>query len=261
MLRPTYLDLRASLQPVLLQMWDTLAHTLSSGVDIVYPRRCEGCGSCSVERGMHLCWDCLAGAVYVRDPFCSCCGDPVFGAVEHTFECSWCRRSHPAFVQARSAVRFRGKVKDLLHAFKYKNGCHLSGDLAGLLAGCVQAHYADVRFDGVAYVPLHPKKARERSYNQARLLAVDTARRLELPVLHRSLSRTRMTDTQTRLNAEERRRNVRGAFEVVMPDWIEGRRVLLLDDVMTTGATVDECSRVLMNAGAISVHVVTVARG
>jgi ComF family protein len=238
-----------------------MTHAFSSGLDVLYPRHCEGCGASSVGHNMHLCWDCLSQAVYVKDPFCSCCGDPVFGAVEHTFECSWCRRTHPSFLQARSAVRFRGKVKELLHAFKYNNGCHLSGDLAGLLAGCVQAHYSDVRFDGVAYVPLHPKKARERSYNQARLLAVDTARRLELPVLHRSLRRTRMTDTQTRLNAEERKRNVRGAFEVVMPDWIEGRRVLLLDDVMTTGATVSECAFVLMNAGAVSVHVATVARG
>ncbi|MBT3191577.1 MAG: ComF family protein [Verrucomicrobia bacterium] len=152
-------------------------------------------------------------------------------------------------------------MKQALHTFKYEKACHLAGDLGGLLAGCVRAHYADVSFDGVAYVPLHPRKGRERSFNQSRLLAADAAKRLSIPILHRALSRVRVTCTQTRLNAEERKRNVRGAFVATMPEWIEGRRLLLVDDVMTTGATVAECSRVLMDAGAVSVHVVTVARG
>ena len=238
-----------------------VADVASHGLDVLYPRRCGGCGNIPAGHGMHLCWDCLADAVYVKDPFCSRCGDPVEGAVYHAFECSWCRRNQPAFVAARSAVRFRGAMKEVLHRFKYGKACHLSGDLSHLLAGCVNAHFSDIRFDGVAYVPLYPRKARERSYNQARLLAVDMARKLSLPILHRSLKLTRMTETQTHLNAEERKANVRGAFEVVMPAWIEGRRLLLVDDVMTTGATVGECARVLMAAGALSVHVVTVARG
>ena len=212
-------------------------------------------------RGMHLCWDCLGEAVYVRDPFCSCCGDPVDGAVHHEFTCSWCRRTHPAFALARSAVRFRGTMKPVIHALKYERACHLAGDLGGMLAGCVRAHFADLSFDGVAYVPLHPRKGRERSYNQSRLLAVSAARRLGLRVEHRCLRRVRLTSTQTRLSAEERKANVRGAFTALSPEWIEGRRLLLVDDVMTTGATVNECARVLMEAGAFSVHVVTVARG
>jgi len=152
-------------------------------------------------------------------------------------------------------------MKQVIHAFKYERGCHLAGDLGGLLAGCVRAHFADLSFDGVTYVPLHPKKGRERSYNQSRLLAVSVARKLGLRVEHRCLRRVRLTSTQTRLSAEERKANVRGAFQAVTPEWIEGRRLLLVDDVMTTGATVNECARVLMQAGAYSVHVVTVARG
>jgi ComF family protein len=152
-------------------------------------------------------------------------------------------------------------MKEAVHAFKYEKACHLAGDLGGLLVGCVQAHYSQISFDGVCYVPLHPRKGRERTFNQSRLLALDAARRLGLPTLHRSLARVRLTSTQTRLNVEERKANVRGAFSALMPEWTEGRRLLLVDDVMTTGATVAECSRVLKEAGATGVYVVTVARG
>ena len=152
-------------------------------------------------------------------------------------------------------------MKQVMHAFKYEHACHLAGDLGGLLAGCVSAHYAGIPFDGITYVPLHSRKGRERSYNQARLLAVSAGRKLGLAIQHRCLRRIRGTQTQTRLSAEERKRNVRGAFKAMTPEWINGRRLLLVDDVMTTGATVNECAKVLMDAGAYSVHVVTVARG
>jgi ComF family protein len=261
MLRLSVSDARLGLSASLSRLGEFASTTASYGLDIVYPRRCGGCGGELADRGMHLCWECLAGAVYVKDPFCSCCGDPVDGAVHHAFLCSWCRRTRPAFALARSAIRFRGVMKQVVHAFKYERACHLAGDLGGLLAGCVRAHYAGIDFDGVAYVPLHPLKARERSFNQSRLLAVSSARQLEIPVLHRSLARVRMTCTQTRLSAEERKSNVRGAFRAAMPEWIDGRRLLLVDDVMTTGATVNECAKVLVQAGARSVHVVTVARG
>jgi len=234
---------------------------VSAGLDVFYPRRCAGCGGVPGGSGMHLCWDCLADSIYVKDPFCACCGDPVAGAVFHEFECSWCRRTHPEFALARSAVRYRGTIKNVLAAFKYGKQCNLAVDLGGLLVGCVQAYYSDIAFDGVAYVPLHPRKGRERSFNQARLLATDVARRLGLPILHRCLKRVRFTSTQTRLNAEERKQNVKGAFVAAMPEWTSGRRILLIDDVMTTGATVNEVARVLMQSGALSVHVATVARG
>lgn len=230
-------------------------------LDVCYPRPCEGCGGDAGAGGGHLCWDCLAKAVYIVDPMCARCGDPVDGVVEHAFECGWCRRTRPAFVAARSVVRFRGPLRHALHRFKYNHATHLSSDFGGLLAGCVSAHFAAQRFDAVTYVPLHPSKARERSYNQSRLLAEALGRRLGLPVGRQVLERVRFTQTQTRLSAEERKRNVHGAFRARLPDWIDGRRWLLVDDVMTTGATVDECARVLNGHGAVSVFVVTVARG
>jgi ComF family protein len=233
----------------------------AAALDVCYPRHCEGCGHAAEPGGGYLCWGCLADAHYITDPLCARCGDPVEGLVSHAFECSWCRRTNPAFDRARSAVRFRGSMREAIHRYKYNRATHLSADLGVILAGCVRANFAGERFDAIACVPLHPVKARERTYNQARLLAGELGRHLGVPVAHRALARQRFTRTQTRLDAEERKRNVRGAFQAALPEWIDGRRWLLVDDVMTTGATVDECARVMKAAGAVSVSVVTLARG
>jgi ComF family protein len=181
--------------------------------------------------------------------------------VYHGFECAWCRDTSPAFTTARSAVRFRGVIRDMLHDFKYNNQVHLALDLGNILSGCIMAHYADICFDGITYVPLHPRKQRERNFNQAALLAEEAGRRLKIDLLRGCLRRTRFTATQTHLNAAERKANVRGAFTVRLADWVYQRRILLIDDVMTTGATVNECAAALIQAGALSVHVATVARG
>lgn len=244
--------------------WQAIAsgiHSLAEGaLDILYPRACAVCGA-SAAGGNYICWDCLADMPFIRDPYCSLCGDPFEGAVEHDFVCSWCLTHEPGFDLARSAVRYRGAVGRLLQQYKYNNATYLSYDLSLLLEGCIRAHLLKAGIDAIAYVPLHPRKARARSYNQARLLAEHISRRLHIPVERNALRRVRWTSTQTRLNAEARRANVMGAFQCPIPDWVEGRRWLIVDDVMTTGATLDACSRVLRRYGASRVVVATVARG
>jgi ComF family protein len=158
-------------------------------------------------------------------------------------------------------VRFREGVKNWLHGFKYSNATHLASDFAKLLAAVVRVHYENERPDAVAYVPLFPVKERARTYNQARLLADALAGELQLPLMRGCLERVRDTGTQTHLTARQRAENVRDAFRVRHPEWVEGRHFLLVDDVMTTGATVNECARALKAAGAGRVLVVTVARG
>lgn len=230
-------------------------------LDLVYPRVCAACEGAVGSGQGHVCWDCMSGFEVIDRPFCSVCGDPVEGLVEHEYRCSACLRHLPAFVQARSAVRYRGAVQLVLQAFKYGRMTFLARDLLPFLSACVEWNYARICFDGVTHVPLSPRKERERTFNQAGLLAGCLARALNLPFLPRCLERTRYTETQTRLNAKQRRANVRGAFTPVNKKWIEGRTLLLVDDVMTTGATVSEASRVLKDAGAAGVFVVTVARG
>jgi ComF family protein len=198
----------------------------------------------------------------VQIPFCERCGDPVAGAVLGPFECAWCRKTEPAFDWARSAVRYDGVAKDCLRRFKYNAGTWLLDDLVqwlvALWRACpASAHEADV----VTGVPLYAKRERERGYNQSALLADRLASRIGIPFQRGLLWRNRSTTSQTHLTAAQRVHNVRGVFSVPWPGRVRGARIVLVDDVMTTGATVNECSRALKAAGADSVMVLTVARG
>ena len=148
-----------------------------------------------------------------------------------------------------------------IRSLKYHSATWLASDLAVLLEGAVCSEYAGVHFDGVAAVPLHPLRRRTREYNQSDLLASHLARRMGVPPCRSVSIRSRITATQTRLTAKERADNVRGAFQAGCTDPWRGKRILLVDDVMTTGATVNECSRSLVEAGVSEVWVITVARG
>ncbi len=241
-------------------MSERLVSTLASLMDLVYPRVCEACGGAGGTDASSICWDCRAALIPVTDPMCELCGDPVDGCIRHAYRCSYCMRREPAFDLARSAVRYRGPAQPLIQALKYNGAVHVVQDLVPWMAACVRLNYARLQPDAVTFVPLHPKKERERSYNQARLLAGGLARELCLP-LAGTLARVRYTETQTNLDMETRRRNMFGAFSVIGRGWVRGRRLLLVDDVMTTGATVNECARALKEAGAAGVYIITAARG
>ncbi|OGV59518.1 MAG: hypothetical protein A2283_01430 [Lentisphaerae bacterium RIFOXYA12_FULL_48_11] len=234
---------------------------LSTLLDLVYPRTCTVCGVATGAGQGYVCWDCMAGFEVIGRPFCSVCGDPAEGMIEHDYQCSYCQRKKPGFDVARSALRYRGAVRDVLQLLKYSRQTYLVDDLLPYLSACLSSNYSRVLFDAVTFVPLYPKKERERTFNQARLLAARLAGKHGLPFLPNCLERVRYTATQTELNASARRENVSGAFAPLNRKWINGRTLLLVDDVMTTGATVDEVSRVLKEAGASGVFVLTVARG
>ena len=208
-----------------------------------------------------MCWDCLADVPRVEPPFCSCCGDPVAGDVQHDFVCYACSREMPRFDLARSAVRYEGVVGDSLRALKYEGALWLVPDLVSLLMACVAAEYAERRFDRVVSVPLFSSRRRSRGYNQAALLASALAARMRVPYKESSVRRIRSTVSQTGLTAPQRAANVIGAFRSGLFSSFSGDSVLLVDDVMTTGATVNACSGALKARGAKSVCVVTVARG
>ena len=234
---------------------------LGAAIDIVYARHCVACGaSVEVEHG-HLCWECRRTMELVVEPFCSRCGDPADGMVQHEYRCSACCDREPAFALARSAVRYRGAARHMIQSFKYGNMPCLVPELAELLLATWQAHCVGRRVDLVTCVPLHTKRERTRGYNQAALLGRQLARWLHTDFDDRRLMRSRETRTQTDLDAGERRRNVKQAFTARADGWTAGRTLLLVDDVMTTGATVRECASTLVDAGAKEVLVLTVARG
>lgn len=229
--------------------------------DWFYPRTCPGCGEVSDRPGRYLCWSCFTRLELHTQAHCNICGHAAEGDVAHVFVCSVCTAAKPAFDRARSAGRFAGVLREQLHQFKYNNALWLKDDLVDLLYGCLTAHFDPAAVDVVLPVPLHPVRQRERSYNQAALLAQALACRIGRRFDNRSLVRTRKTETQTRLDAAHRRKNILGAFSVVRPEWVRGRCVLLVDDVMTTGATLNECARTLKKAGARTVWTLTAGRG
>ncbi|MDH3346433.1 MAG: ComF family protein [Kiritimatiellaceae bacterium] len=230
-------------------------------LDFIYPRNCIHCGVSMPEPLRYMCWDCLADLSMVEPPFCACCGDPVAGDVQHNFVCFSCSREKPHFDAARSATRYDGAVGEALRALKYESGIWTVPDLVELLYACVQAEYLNVSFDWITAVPLYSVRRRARGYNQSALLASALARRMRIPIKERRIRRIRPTVSQTGLTAPQRAANVSNAFRVGVFSRFQGDRVLLVDDVMTTGATVNACAGALKKGGAASVHVVTVARG
>ena len=234
---------------------------LNAFMDVIFPRTCAGCGREAGGQSGHLCWDCLARLEWIHPPFCQICGDPLEGEVALPVVCAGCAARLPAFERARSVARFRGVLRTTLHDFKYRGATWLNRDLAALLRACYEIYFAKAGLDTITYVPLYPARERERSYNQALLLARGLAAVCPSLTLRACLRRVRPSPSQTHLTAGERLANVQAMFSIRAPRDTAGRRILLVDDVMTTGATVNECARTLKQAGAALVGVLTVGRG
>jgi competence protein ComFC len=174
--------------------------------------------------------------------------------------CSSCRRRAPGFDYARSAARYEDVVREALHAFKFRGRRALAAPLGDLLVEAMEG-WLPVGVPALLLpVPLHPRRERERGFNQASLLAWRVGRAWQCPVRDDVLVRAVATHSQTELDAPARRANVRDAFRLRRPELIAGRHVLLVDDILTTGATLSECARCLREGGAAVVGALTVAR-
>ncbi len=230
-------------------------------LDMLYPRNCMGCGVSAPETFQYICWDCWSDTHKVEPPFCSICGDPVAGAVDHDFVCYTCSGETPSFDGARSAVRYHGAVGEALRMLKYEKALWLVPDLAQLMQNCLKGEYPNQEYDLIVPVPLFHVRRREREYNQSAVLAEELSRLLGCKSVSRVLRRIRPTATQTNLTAPQRLSNVSNAFQSRRERRIVGKRILLVDDVMTTGATVNACAKALKKGGATSVYVLTAARG
>jgi len=233
---------------------------LKAFLDILFPPRCHACKAFIPDAGAtHLCADCLEACTLICSPLCKTCGVP-FLTVGDDHLCGVCITEPPRFTAARAAALFDGPVRDLIHRLKYNGRVQLCRPL-GLLTGQQLGAFADaVSADLVIPVPLHVKRLRQRGFNQAVLLGEIIARQWRLPLSRANLQRIRWTEPQVNLSAAERVANVRGAFAVSEPALLKGKRIILVDDVFTTGSTVAECARVLFKAGAAEVSVVTIAR-
>ena len=235
------------------------SNPLRAFLSLFYPATCAGCGE-NVERSQYLCGECQGRAPRICAPFCAKCSEPFPGAITQTFSCANCEHRVLHFDCAVAAYRSRGVVRRLVHQFKYSRQRYLRFPIADwLLETLRDPRLQGRRFDIIVPVPLHPARERERGFNQATLLAELMVEPTGLP-LRPILERIRFTTTQTAHDRAERMENLRDAFRLRKNGDVRDLRVLLIDDVLTTGSTLSECARVLKAAGALSVHAATAAR-
>jgi ComF family protein len=219
-------------------------------VDSFFPRRCVGCG----KAGKFLCPDCLRKLPRLVGPLCPKCGRPQASGIV----CPSCRQRQIGIDGIRSPFRFDEVIRKAIHQLKYRNLKAISPCLAELLADYLRSN--PLPGEALVSVPLHPRRLRERGYNQSDLLARDLARRIELPVLGDCLMRVNQARPQARAaDVDERRRNVVGAF-VCREEKVDGKQIIIIDDVCTSGATLESCAAALKNKGAMSVWGLTLAR-
>jgi len=219
-------------------------------VDSFFPRRCVGCG----RVGGLICLECLRKLPRLVPPFCPRCGRPQASSIV----CPSCWQRPTEIDGIRSLFRFDEVVRKSIHELKYRNLKAISPCLAELLADYLKEN--PLPGEALVSVPLHPRRLRERGYNQSSLLARELGKRIDLLVIEDCLIRVKQAQPQVRaVDAEERRSNVADAF-ACRDERVSGKQIILIDDVCTSGATLESCAAVLKNRGATSVWGLTLAR-
>lgn len=235
---------------------------LSTLLNVLFPSRCPVCDAQSDSHEHNpLCAACWQGIKPYAGPACLRCALPT--ASPQTMHCEACLARPPAFSQIVCYGIYEGALKEAIHLFKFGKLRRLAKPLGQLLEAAYSTTFSkDTQggplFDGIIPVPLSSAGLREREFNQAALLGLQLSRRLGIPLLLDKLEKSRETPPQAALHRKERMKNIKNAFRVSGD--VQGKRVLLLDDVVTTSATVGECARVLKTAGAQGVTVLALAR-
>jgi len=244
-------------------MWyDALRRLWCGLLDTVYPPLCLICGTHMEHHERHVCAGCLARLPLISSPCCPRCNRPLRTRDGRDHVCGACRLAPHAVVEQIAACgEFRNGLRRLIHLLKYKRYQCLAPLLGDLLARrCLTASVLhDVQW--LAPIPLHWTRQRWRGFNQACELARRVSAASGIPLLPPGvLRRVRRTTPQVTLTAAGRAANIKGAFAVTKPALVRGARIALVDDVITTGATSDECARVLLRSGAAAVRLLVLAR-
>ena len=243
------------------------ATTGASGLlNIIFPPRCVVCSNYITEKKSFnlswLCEKCIEDIKFISPPFCSICGIPFpKGSRGENHPCGSCIKEPPAFDKAVSVFIYDGSIIKAIYSFKYGNKSYLFRPFGKLIIEKVEKEiHLRENPPLVIPVPLCNKRLRHRGYNQSALVAGYLAKELNLVIDYDSLIRIRETVPQTELNKKEREKNLINAFTVNNPDKIKNSRIVLVDDVYTTGSTLKECSKTLKKAGAKKVYCISIAR-
>lgn len=223
---------------------------------LAYPPSCPACSKASSAEG-NMCNSCAPHLRHIGEPLCACCGAP-FPFVMEVELCAACMDERPAFALARAVWVYNDVSRAMISALKFRDR---STDIERYGVLLAQAGRDILKGAHVIIpIPLHWRRLMERRYNQSAWLAYALAAQLDMPVDVRALKRVRYTTPQVRLSFDARKKNMRGAFAVRDVERVKGRVVVLVDDVITTGATIEEATRALLAAGAAEVRVLTLAK-
>ncbi|MEW6606332.1 MAG: ComF family protein [bacterium] len=240
-------------------------HLFDDLINFIFPSKCRTCGKLLPTLAeKYICNECFSKINRVSPPYCDKCGKMLvesFNEIEKPL-CEECQIHKKHFLKARIMGVYEGILRESIHIFKFEKKICMQKPLSELLVNYLKEQQGDLisQIDFIIPVPLHRKRFRVRGFNQAQLLAFHIGRYFNLP-LNLDLKRIRFTTPQMNLEREQRIQNIKGAFAVKNQNIITNKHLLLVDDIFTTGATVNECSKVLMKAGAKQVFVLTLARG
>ena len=227
----------------------------------VYPAYCRCCHEpLGLSRVPYLCDPCWAALRWIDTPYCACCGTPLAAEAPQSARCDMCRSESPP-LRRRSLVKYHGAMREAIHLLKYERRLVLMRHFDRMIEQRATSIRELGDFDVLVPVPLHPSRYRTRGFNQAELLARSVSCHTGIPIVHRAVIRIRATKPQSSLSsAEQRRQNISQAFAVPDADHVQGRRLLLIDDIYTTGATIREIAMTLHQVGAAEVGAFTLAR-
>jgi ComF family protein len=239
----------------------SLIEALNDVNDVIFPPRCLGCAEILYpQRGKLFCPICEEKIRFITGDICPTCGTIFPDSPAKSHLCGNCLENEPYFSCARAVFSYETIILDVIHQFKYGNNISVGAMLASFMA---DFSFPDVDFTDYSLiipVPLHIKRLRQRGFNQSIILAHALAKKWQISVNFSLLRRKKFTLTQTGLHKAERKQNIKGAFEVSDKKNISGKNVILVDDVYTTGATINECAKTLIKAGAQKITVLTLAR-
>jgi len=238
-----------------------IAEVLRHITDVIFPPQCISCAAILQPITQKVfCSTCREKIKFLTGSLCPICGITFPDSPSASHLCGNCLENKPYFSYARAVAGYESIILNAIHQFKYGRDLSIGALLASLMA---DFSFPDLEFGDYSLiipVPLHIKKLRKRGFNQSIILADALRKKWQIPVNFSLLKRSKFTLTQTGLNKKERERNIKGAFEVTDKTKIAGRNIILIDDVYTTGATLNECAKVLIKAGAQKVAVLTLAR-
>lgn len=227
-------------------------------LDILYPRCCPLCGKIRPYQETGVCVECLEKLKKVEPPYCMKCGKTLENEEEEY--CRDCSAIAKSYQKGFPVFFYREPLKSALYDFKYKN----QRDYAAFFAECIYRHYGkqitEIGMDGLVPVPVHSRKKRIRGYNQAEILAAELGKRIQIPVFPDYLVRDIDTKPQKELNDKIRIKNLKNAFKIGC-NKIKLKKILLVDDIYTSGATVEACTKILLSADAEKVYYTSVAIG